>query len=177
MYGPEESCVPLQGKETQQTLPFRIQNYQMLNKINGLAKEESSSIGDAARYVADTFSKLKRISNPQPGDFLRIVANLLDEKCGEAGDNGAIFSQNPRCHATSWWIIRFHPEKFTFFEHLLMLWMDMAMVIYKCKTGQEAGRRVLMKSYSYMIEIAVKLYGESKPLPERRLTLQQMTVR
>lgn len=77
--------VPWQGKEKQQT---GIQHYQMLNKINRFAKQEASGLGDAARYIADAFSKWKSNSNLQPGEFFQILAELLDEKCGpKAGDS------------------------------------------------------------------------------------------
>ena len=89
----DEVIAPRQGNERQHILPFKFHNYQALDKINGLtvAKEEATGrLGDAARYFADALSKWKSHSdNLQPGDVLRILAKLLDEKCEhpEAGDD------------------------------------------------------------------------------------------
>lgn len=56
--------------------------------FNMLAEEEASSLGDAARYIADAFSKMKSNSNIQPGEAFQILAELLDEKCGpKSGDD------------------------------------------------------------------------------------------
>ena len=89
----DEVIAPRQGNERQHILPFKFHNHQALDKINGLtvAKEEATGrLGDAARYFADALSKWKSHSdNLQPGDVIRILAKLLDEKCEhpEAGDD------------------------------------------------------------------------------------------